>query len=100
MILNIKRDYFFNKGGDAPPFASRSEFARLIPRNRAFCALRSAFMLPTNYCDDRTYRPSGGLLVRDLRAMWRPKVAEASSRCAEASSLRHFSGIHPKNTIS
>jgi len=36
----------------------------------------------------------------DLRAIWRHKVAAASSRCAEAGSLRHYSGIHPKNTIS
>jgi len=47
-----------------------------------------------------TYRPSGGLLMCDLRAIWWHKVAAASSRCAEAGSLRHFSGIHPKNTIS
>ena len=37
------------KGGHAPPFASRSEFARLIPRGRALCALRSAFTLPPIY---------------------------------------------------
>ena len=29
----------------------------------------------------------------DLRTMWRPKVAAASSRCAEAGSLRHVFGF-------
>ena len=38
--------YLLNKGGHAPPFASRSEFARLILCGRAPCALRSAFTLP------------------------------------------------------
>ena len=47
--------------------------------------------------NSRTYRPSGGLLVRDLRTMWRPKVAAASSRCAEAGNRCHFSGI-PKQS--
>ncbi|OIP25827.1 hypothetical protein AUK22_07595 [bacterium CG2_30_54_10] len=37
------------KRGHAPPFASRSEFARLNPRGRALCALRSAFTLPPTY---------------------------------------------------
>jgi len=42
----VKLTYLLKKGGHAPPFASRSEFARLIPRGRALCAHRSAFNLP------------------------------------------------------
>jgi len=48
-VSYLGKGELLKKGGHAPPFASRSEFARLIPCGRALCALRSAFMLPANY---------------------------------------------------
>jgi len=49
-------DIVSRDSGHAPPFASRSKFARLISRGRALCALQSALILPPNYWADTIFR--------------------------------------------
>ena len=75
--------------GHAPPFASRSKFARLIPCGRALCALRCALMPPPDYWDDTLSSRYVHLLLRSpiacdililVSGLWIRKVCPCCAR--------------------